>query len=130
MVGPHALINPQLVVENVMQCDDNWPVPAGYLLVASTTASIGDTYNPSTHVFTKAPEPQWMLDAETRGNIIGLAIQALQQLTTIINRPQPTFTTFAHVQTWARQAQGDIAYEAHVLRRLIRLAGNLLDGTD
>lgn len=130
MVGPHALINPQLVVENVMECDDDWPVPAGYLLVASTTAGIGDTYNPTTHVFTKAPEPQWMLDAETRGQIVGLAIQAMQQLTTIINRPQVTFTTIAQAQTAMRVAQSDIQYEAHVLRRLIRLAGNMLDGTD
>lgn len=130
MVGPHALINPSLVVENVMECDDNWPVPVGYLLVASTTAGIGDTYNPTTHVFTKAPEPQWMLDAEERGKIIGLAVQAMAQLQTIINRPQVTFSTIAQAQTAARQIQADVQYEAHVLRRLIRLAGGLLDGTD
>lgn len=131
----YATVNTENIVEGISVYEDapTASLPTGwtYVLVAADAGvGIGDTYNPTTHVFTKAPPTQDQIDAETRGQIIALAKQAMAQLTTIINRTQPTFNTIAQAQTWARQAQQDIQYEAHVLRRLIRLAGGLLDGTD
>lgn len=58
---------------------------------------------------------------------VGQGLAAMQQ---IIDAPQVTFSNLSQAQAAVRDIQTAVTAEARQLRRLTRLALNLLDGTD
>lgn len=65
-----------------------------------------------------------------RQAIIDGITQGLDAMQQILDAPQVTFTTLAQAQTASQQIQTAIKAEARQLRRLSRLALNLLDGSN
>lgn len=114
------------VVVNVVLADTQ-PDPDA-VDVTDLNVGPGDLYDGQT--FTERPETEAEADARRSAEIRHLISEALDQLTTIINAPQVSFSNVAGAQTAARQIQNAVQFEARVLRRLVRLNAALLDGTD
>lgn len=125
-----ALIDGTVVANIVEQDTDPAEVVAPLTTVDVTDLHVnpGDTYDGRTF----APRAESDTEAHTRraSEIRTLTAEALSHLQAIIDTPPVTFSTVAQAQTQVRALQSAVKLQARVLRRLVRLAADQLDGTD
>lgn len=65
-----------------------------------------------------------------KASLLAAAADAMETLQSHIDAPDVTFTTLTQAQTQVRQLQAAARFQARVLRRVIRLVADRLDGTD
>lgn len=97
---------------------------------ALDTAVAAHTANPA---IVAPPTPAEVAAATAAANEATIRSQidtALATLTTTIDAQQATFTTVAQAQTVVRALQNQVKDNARIMRKVLRLVGNRLDGTD
>lgn len=117
----------------------------GYFLVtdvAQPSDTATKTYDRSLTLVAGVPTVTWTQRDKTaqeianatsisnRDDLLAQATAAMITLQGYIDQPDVNVASLAQAQTVCRGLQDAIQFEAQVLRRLIRLAASLLDGTD
>jgi hypothetical protein len=123
MADRYAIVENGVVV-NVVVAEE---APRNSVLVTGLRVNPGDLYNGST--FTERPLTEEEIASQRAAEIRSELAKVLTALQTIIDSPQVTFSNIAGAQTASRQLQQAIKTEASILRRVVRLTANQLDGT-